>query len=101
MTPTYHFEWDPRKAASNLRKHGIDFEQAATIFLDPLQLTLFDETHSEQDEERWITLGRAENGTLLVAVHTYRDINEREALVRLISARPATKREQQTYEAGV
>jgi hypothetical protein len=46
VTPTYHVEWDPRKAASNLRKHGINFEQAATIFPDPLQLTLLDETYS-------------------------------------------------------
>ena len=52
-----------------LRKHGIDFEQAATVFLDPLQLTLFDESHSDGDEERWITLGQAESGTLLVVVH--------------------------------
>lgn len=100
MTPTYHFEWDPRKAAANLRKHGIDFEQAATVFLDPLQLTLFDESHSEADEERWITLGQAESGTLLVVAHTHRDINDEEVLIRLISARPATLREQRQYQSG-
>lgn len=101
MAVIYRFEWDPRKAADNLRKHGVDFEQAATVFLDPLQLTVFDESHSTRDEERWVTLGQAENGTLLVVVHTHREINESEALIRLISARPATKREQQTYEAGI
>lgn len=100
MSVTYHFEWEPRKAAGNRRKHGVDFEQAATVFLDPLQLTVFDESHSEQDEERWVTLGQAENGALLVVVHTYRDIDENEALVRLISARPATKREQRQYAEG-
>ena len=101
MNVTYHFEWFPGKAADNLRKHGIDFEQAATVFLDPLMLTLFDTSHSDPDEERWITLGRGESGTLQVVVHTHQDLNEREVLIRLISARPATKREQQTYEAGV
>lgn len=70
------------------------------MFLDPLQLTLFDESHSVQDEARWITLGQAENGALLVVVHTYRDISENEALVRLISARAATLREQRQYEEG-
>jgi uncharacterized DUF497 family protein len=97
---TYHFEWYPRKAAGNLRKHGVDFEQAATVFLDPFQLTIFDESHSEQDEERWVTLGQAESGTLLAVVHTYREISEAEAVIRLISARPATKREQRQYEDG-
>lgn len=100
MTPTYHFEWEPRKAAGNRRKHGIDFEQAATVFLDPLQMTVFDESHSAQDEERWVTLGQAESGALLAVVHTYRDINETEALIRLISARPATPRERRQYEDG-
>jgi uncharacterized DUF497 family protein len=68
--------------------------------LDPLQLTLFDESHSEGDEERWITLGQAESGTVLVVVHTHRDINGDEVLIRLISARPATPREQRQYQGG-
>lgn len=88
MTPTYHFEWDPGKAAGNLRKHGIDFEPAAAVFLDPLQLTLFDDSHSEGNAQRWIILGQVETGTLLVVVHTHRDINDEEVLIRLLSARP-------------
>jgi len=99
MTPTYHFEWDPPKAESNFRKHGIDFEQAATVFLDPLQLTLFDATHSEQNEERWISLGQAKSGALLVVVHTYLEISNDEVLIRLISARPATLWERRQYQS--
>ena len=101
MTVIYQFAWDPRKATGNRRKHGVDFEQAATVFLDPLQVTVLDESHSSRDEERWVTLGQTGNGALLVVVHTYREINDNEALIRLISARPATKCEQQNYEAGV
>ncbi len=52
----YEFEWDPAKASANLNKHGLDFEQAATVFLDPLAATIPDEEHSEK-EVRWITLG--------------------------------------------
>ncbi len=51
----YHFEWDPEKAASNLKKHGVSFEDAAEIFSDPLHLSILDE--ADESEERWITLG--------------------------------------------
>lgn len=68
-----HFEWDANKAASNLRKHGVSFEEAAEVFRDPLALTLFDENHG-QDEERWITLGRAGNRKLVVVVRTWREM---------------------------
>ena len=60
----YNFQWDPRKAESNTKKHGVSFEQATEIFLDALQLTVFDDEHSET-EERWFTLGRSSAGTLL------------------------------------
>lgn len=93
----YTFEWDPRKAATNLHKHGVGFEQATKVFSDPLALSIYDEEHSET-EERWITLGRTETGTLVV-VHTHREINDNETLIRIISARKATKHEQQQYEA--
>ena len=69
MAFQYRFEWDPHKAVANRRKHGIGFEQAATVFRDPLAVSIYDEDHSE-NEERWITLGQAENGSLLVLVHT-------------------------------
>lgn len=60
----YHFEWDPAKARSNLRKHGVSFEQAATVFRDPRALSLYDRQHSAT-EERWMTLGVSQTGGLL------------------------------------
>ena len=75
------FEWDPRKERSNLAKHGVGFEQASTIFGDRSSLTIPDPEHS-QTEERYITIGRAFTGKLLVVVHTERGNN-----IRIISAR--------------
>lgn len=75
------------------------FEEAATVFGDPLAISVYDEESSEE-EERWVTLGRTKSDSLLVVVHTYRGISQTEAHVRIISARTPTKREQQTYEAG-
>ena len=95
----YHFEWDPAKAAGNRRKHGIGFELAATVFKDRLALSVYDEEHS-QTQARWVTLGQAENGKLLVVVHTYQEIDAQNAAVRIISARAATKHEQRQYETG-
>ncbi|MEY3288439.1 MAG: hypothetical protein RLZZ419_681 [Pseudomonadota bacterium] len=66
----YHFEWDPVKNKSNLRKHGVSFEEAAEIFLDPLQLSMPDNEHS-QLEERWITLGNTQAHQLRLVVHTF------------------------------
>jgi uncharacterized protein len=87
-------EWDPTKAASNAAKHGVSFEEAATVFLDVLSLTIADPDHSFQ-EERFITMGRSAAGRLLVVVHT-----DRVDAIRLISAREATPRERRTYESG-
>ncbi|HLA30219.1 MAG TPA: BrnT family toxin [Pseudomonas sp.] len=92
-----HFEWDAKKATSNLRKHGVSFEEAAEVFRDPLALTLFDENHG-QNEERWITLGQASNRKLVVVVHTWREDGGDHIHVRLISARVATSHETQQYE---
>lgn len=92
----YTFEWDPRKAKTNITKHGVSFEQAAEVFLDALHIAVFDDEHSET-EERWITLGKTKNGTLLVVTHTFAE-HEDCATVRIISARPATKHEQRQYE---
>jgi uncharacterized protein len=86
-------EWDAKKAASNLRKHGIDFADAALVFEDDLGLTMRDlHTH---DEERFVTLGCDPQGRLMVVVYTWR--GER---VRLISVREATRKERRQYEAG-
>ncbi len=96
----YNFEWDFRKARSNLKKHGISFEQAAEVFLDPDALTAFDRDHSEI-EERWITLGKVSLGNLcLVVIHNFHQQDNETAAVRVISARQATKREIKSYEAN-
>lgn len=94
----FHFAWDSAKAASNRRKHSVSFELAATVFRDPLMISVPDEEHSET-EERWITMGQAENSKLLLVVHTYLEISVNAANVRIISARRATKHEQRQYEA--
>ena len=86
------FEWDSRKAQSNLAKHGIGFEEASTIFADRLSLTIPDPRHSRR-EERYVTMGRGFAGKLLVVVHTERGNN-----IRIISARPASRRERRFYE---
>ena len=97
----YEFDWDDAKAASNLTKHGVDFWQAMTVLVDPLAMTFFDAEHS-QDEERWVSVGRAsvDAHTLLVVVHTFVATGPSSALVRIISARAATRHERQQYEQG-
>ena len=80
-----------------MTKHGIAFERAATVFLDPEALSVLDEEHG-QDEERWITLGFDRAGTLLVVCHTYREEMETSGRIRLISARKATRNEIKQYE---
>jgi uncharacterized DUF497 family protein len=86
------FEWDPRKAANNVKRHHVSFEEASSIFGDPLSLTVADSDHSEY-EDRFATLGRSSLGRLLVVVH-----NERGETVRIITARLATRRERISYE---
>ena len=68
----YNFEWDARKAATNIQKHGVSFENAATVFRDAAALSLFDRKHSA-DEDRWITLGLNNRGQVLVICHTWRE----------------------------
>ena len=95
----YRFDWDPVKARGNWRKHGIAFEQAATVFNDPLAVSIPDDDHSDT-EERWVTLGRARNGRLIVISHTYRVAGVNAAKVRIISARRPAKHERWQYESG-
>jgi hypothetical protein len=92
----YQFDWDPVKAQRNLKDHGIVFERAATVFLDPQALSEFDEEHSH-DEDRWITLGLDRTGSLLVVCHTHREETAVSARIRLISARKAAKNEAKQY----
>jgi uncharacterized DUF497 family protein len=86
------FEWDGAKAASNLGKHGISFEEALTAFDDPLAAIFDDEEHSDR-EPREIIVGHSDQGRLVVVMFT-----ERSGRVRIISARPATRRERTDYE---
>jgi len=95
----FNFEWDPSKARSNLKKHGVAFERAATIFHDPHALSLFDQEHSQTDD-RWITMGRDRSGVLLVIHHTYAELAKGSTLIRIFSARRATKKETRQYERG-
>jgi len=86
------FVWDRDKAAANLAKHGVDFEDATTAFDDPLSITVRDPDHSER-EERFLLIGQSKSGRLLVIAHT-----EIGTEIRLINARAATRRERQKYE---
>ena len=94
---SYDFEWDSVKAQTNFKKHGISFRLAASVFRDPLALTIYDDEHSEH-EERWVTLGRAENQQTLVVVHTSDWSKPAEIKVRIISARKADRDEIRDYE---
>jgi uncharacterized DUF497 family protein len=87
------FEWDPRKASANIERHRVTFEEASTVFADPLSLTIDDPLHSAPGEERFVTIGRSHRQRTLVVVHTDRGDH-----VRVISARLATRRERMTYE---
>ena len=92
----YNFEWDPKKAEINVRKHKISFERAATVFRDSNALSIPDEEHSEK-EERWSTLGLDGTGVLLTVVHTFTYESETSCTIWLISARKATKVESSNY----
>jgi uncharacterized DUF497 family protein len=87
-----NFEWDEKKAKSNLAKHAVGFAEATTVFGDPLSLTIPDPAHS-QAEDRFIIIGSSHRRKLLVVVHTERGDN-----IRIISARPAGRRERKSYE---
>jgi len=86
------FEWDPRKSAINLRKHGVSFAEAGTVFGDELSITVSDPDHSAQ-EDRFITIGWSNLHRLLMVAHTDRGEN-----TRIISARELTKAERKEYE---
>lgn len=88
------FEWNQRKAKANVSKHGVDFDEASTIFQDPFFIDFFDPAHSD-DGERYIIIGQSIRGRLLVVSYT-----ERRRKTRLISAREATSREKEAYEEG-
>jgi hypothetical protein len=92
---SFHFEWDPLKATKNLRKHGVSFDEARTVFNDPLA-RIFDDPEHSADEAREIIIGHSIMRRLLIVSFT-----ERSSAIRVISARVATKREQRDYEENI
>ena len=88
------FDWDPAKAAANLKKHGVSFEEAQTVFYDEFAIQFYDESHSSR-EDRFLMLGMSSGARLLLVCHCERDGGN---VIRIISARKATKRESSFYE---
>ncbi len=86
------FEWDESKALLNERKHGVSFDEAVTVFADPLSLTVVDGAHSDE-EDRFVDIGESTDGRLLVVVYS-----EHNETIRIISCRSATRAERRTYE---
>ena len=91
---SYYFGWDPEKAMANVRKHGVSFEEATTVFGDPLAMNMPDPDHST-DEERFVLLVSSHRFRLLVVTYA-----ERGRRTRIISAREATRKERREYEEG-
>lgn len=90
------FDWDPAKAASNLKKHHVSFEEAQSVFYDEFAVQFFDEEHSSE-EERFLMLGTSAHARLLIVCHCERKRGE---VIRIISARKATKHERVFYRGG-
>ena len=87
------FEWDDAKAESNFKKHGVSFEEASTVFYDPHAIVIDDDEHSF-DEDRFVIVGLSAAARVLTVCHCYRELNE---VIRIISARKATKNEESEY----
>jgi len=88
------FEWDGNKAEANLSKHGVSFDEAKTVFDDPLYVDFYDPDYSDE-ENRYIIIGESQQRRLLIVSYT-----ERDHKIRLISAREVTKKEREDYEEG-
>jgi len=87
------FDWDARKARSNATKHGVTFEEGSTVLGDPLSLTIVDPTHSDPDDERFVTIGSSHRDRLLVVAH-----QDEDETIRIISVRKAMRHERKDYE---
>ncbi len=97
--PEIRFEWDEAKNLSNQRKHGVSFEDASEVFSDPLFVCLTDRIQDE--EQRWLTFGKVDGWLLMVVAHTVREEDSHGAtieVIRIISARYASRKERQRYE---
>ncbi|MCB0369544.1 MAG: BrnT family toxin [Bdellovibrionales bacterium] len=90
-----YFTWDKKKAITNLKKHGVSFEEAKTCFFDTLHIVISDHEHSNESEERLILLGLSSENRMLVVVHIEYENN---STIRIISARKASKKERKQYE---
>jgi uncharacterized DUF497 family protein len=90
------FEWNPGKAAANLKRHGVSFEEAGTVFYDEFAVQFFDDAHSEQ-EDRFIMLGMSSQANLLIVCHCERESGD---VIRITSARKATPSEARYYVRG-
>lgn len=93
------FEWGENKARENLKKHKVSFEEAKTVFNDPLLITFSDEEHSTS-EERYLSIGTSATNKILLVIHTEREATEETMIIRIISCRKATASERRTYEEG-
>ncbi|MBF0235624.1 MAG: BrnT family toxin [Desulfamplus sp.] len=91
------FEWNENKESLNLRKHKVSFEEAKTVFNDPMLVTFLDEHHSDY-EERLISIGMSSNSRILLVVHTEQESDGDTILIRIISCRKVTKHERRTYQ---
>jgi uncharacterized DUF497 family protein len=89
------FEWNPEKAKANFRKHRVSFAEAATVFGDPLSITIYDPDHSKS-EDRYLTVGKTERGRAVVVAHT-----DRSHRTRIVSARELTRAERKDYEEEI
>ena len=93
----YYFDWDENKNRINLEKHGITFEEASTVFFDDRAI-LFDDPEHSIDEDRFLLLGMSETAKVCIVCHCYR---ESDTVIRIISARQATRKEEQKYVRGI
>ena len=97
MIALYYFDWDENKNRINLEKHGITFEEASTVFFDDRAI-LFDDPEHSIDEDRFLLLGMSETAKVCIVCHCYR---ESDTVIRIISARQATRKEEQRYVRGI
>ena len=93
----YNFEWDENKNKANIEKHGLDFQEASSVFYDETGIIFDDPEHSEE-EERFILLGMSSSANVCMVCHCYR---QSDTVIRIISARKATKKEEQRYVRGI
>ena len=93
----YYFDWDENKNRINLEKHGITFEEASTVFFDDRAI-LFDDPEHSMDEDRFLLLGMSETAKVCIVCHCYR---ESDTVIRIISARQATRKEEERYVRGI